>query len=389
MPVLGGFHIQRSYMNAIYKRIKESNIEDLLVEAGLIVQGSIIQALSGDHYNRATRLYKLFYEAMVRIIINHSKKNGVEPPSSLKNLFKIICNRELEAQDRYFAFQTILDDGEFSEYVNKLFNVTGAGNHMANYIISIMNMIEILLMNIDSLKSEDWERFLSSIRLMMPWMMIYDNTNYSRWLPVFWMEMSSLAEEHVQSIKEIFSQSLTGNSYSSLPPDLWIECTMNKGSKMKAGWKRLLKNEIGLHIHVKNTNNISTVRHFLENHINAIKSKNIHRENSKSRLRIDEQCVQDIISVITEWDCNPFDLQQQSLRTFQTGAYATKELVEDFETAYADGDLLVQQSINDRLFTKSKSIFDTYSKKKGKHLLISKHLPVKVRTTVKKWKQKH
>ena len=51
------------------------------------------------------------------------------------------------------------------------------------------------------------------------------------------MEMSSLPQEHCQLIKEIFSQLLTGNTYSSLPPDLWIECTMNKGSKLKAGWK--------------------------------------------------------------------------------------------------------------------------------------------------------
>ena len=81
-----------------------------------------------------------------------------------------------------------------------------------------MNMIEILFMNIDSLKCKEWKRFLSSLRLMMPWMMIYDNTNYSRWLPVFWMEMSSVSQEYVELTKDIFSQSLTGNSSSSLPP---------------------------------------------------------------------------------------------------------------------------------------------------------------------------
>ena len=67
-------------------------------------------------------------------------------------------------------------------------------------------------MNTDSLRTKDWDNFVSSIRLMMPWMIVYDNTNYSRWLPVFSMEMSSLSEEHCQS--------LTGNIYSSLPPDL-------------------------------------------------------------------------------------------------------------------------------------------------------------------------
>ena len=72
---------------------------------------------------------------------------------------------------------------------------------------------------------------------------------------------------------------------------------MNKGSKLKTGWKRLLKNEIGLHIYMKNTNNISTVKHFLKNDINVVKSKNNYKDNVKSHLRIDEQCVQDIVSL--------------------------------------------------------------------------------------------
>ena len=114
------------------------------------------------------------------------------------------------------------------------------------------------------------------------------------------MEMSSLSQEHCQLIKEIFSQSLTGNVYSSLPPDLWIDCTMNKDSNLKAGWKRLLKSEIGLHIHLRNTNNISKVKHFFENHINPIKSKNKHKDNVKSRPQIDEQYVQDIVALVDE-----------------------------------------------------------------------------------------
>ena len=36
LPMPGSFHIEMNLMNAIYTRLKESNIEDLLVEAGLI-----------------------------------------------------------------------------------------------------------------------------------------------------------------------------------------------------------------------------------------------------------------------------------------------------------------------------------------------------------------
>ena len=50
-------------------------------------------------------------------------------------------------------------------------------NHMAKYILSIMKIIEILFMNLDSLRTKDWGNFLTSIRLMISWMIVHDNTN--------------------------------------------------------------------------------------------------------------------------------------------------------------------------------------------------------------------
>ena len=117
LPILGSFHLEISFMSDL----KESNIEDLLVKAGLIAQGSVVQALRGSHYNRATRLYKLFYEVMLRIIISHDKKNKLFPPPHLDDLFKSIGNTGLNNQKLFLAFQRILYDEGFSEYVKTLF----------------------------------------------------------------------------------------------------------------------------------------------------------------------------------------------------------------------------------------------------------------------------
>ena len=118
---------------------------------------------------------------------------------------------------------------------------------------------------------------------------------------------------------------------------------------------------------MRNTNNISTGKQFLGNHINAFKSSKIkHKDNVKSRLQIDEQCIQDIVTLVDIWKCNPFDPENQNLRTLQTGAYASEGLVNDFESAYEDGDALVEDSINTRLISKSKSLFDPYPKNNRK-----------------------
>ena len=43
-------------------------------------------------------------------------------------------------------------------------------------------------------------------------------------------------EEKAQHMPDgLFAQSMIGKPYPCLPLDLWIEMTMNKGSKMKAG----------------------------------------------------------------------------------------------------------------------------------------------------------
>ena len=110
---------------------------------------------------------------------------------------------------------------------------------MADYWLSYMEMVEILMMNIRAIKVKDWDQYLASLRLMIPWMQIYDNNNYGKWLVEFWMEMKTLSPEITEyMVNGLFSQSMTGKSYSSIPLDLWIEMTMNKGSKMKAGWKK-------------------------------------------------------------------------------------------------------------------------------------------------------
>ena len=56
---------------------------------------------------------------------------------------------------------------------------------MANYWIDFMTMVEILMMNVYASHTCNWEEYLTSLREMMPWLVIYDQTNYGCWLPDF------------------------------------------------------------------------------------------------------------------------------------------------------------------------------------------------------------
>ena len=189
---------------------------------------------------------------------------------------------------------------------------------MANYWFSFMEMVEILMMNIHSLKIQDWSMFKDLLHLMIPWMQIYDNSNYGKWLVEFWTEISTLTkaiDEHM--IKGLSAQFLTGNPYSCLPLDTWIEMTMNKVSKMKADWKNMLKNETMLPSHAENANLINRIRvsmHKLADRKKA--NKYVHKENQTGRLKVDEKGFQDHVNSFVEFEYDQFDSSKNSGNNF-------------------------------------------------------------------------
>jgi hypothetical protein len=358
LPVLGAFHTQAAFMNAIFKRFNGSGIKELLVSAGLIVDGSIEQALKGKHYNRAQRLYKLLYEALARHLVATGRQEGIMIDDEIIELLEAVRDTDVEAEDRLLSMEMLLENPKFYSYIDELFaRVEGPDNHMAKFALSLMQMIEVLFLNIDSIRTHNWQGYLASLRLMMPWLLIYDGVNYGRWLPVYWLNMKSLSPDHAKYMPDIFAQSMTNNPYSALPPDMWIECTMNKGSKLKSGWKRLLRSEKGLLVHMKNANNVNAVRNALTNIFSMMKGRTSHKENVKSRLKTDESCVQELMSLFTKWQCDPFDLECQDLRSMQSGILSNEKLTADLESAQEKGEEILKKCFESRLFSDDVSLY--------------------------------
>ena len=124
---------------------------------------------------------------------------------------------------------------------------------------------------------------------------------------------------------EIFPHSITGRPYSSLPTNLWIEMMMNKGSEMKTGWQRILGNENMLCTNIRNTNYINQLRVILYNITDMKVYKSGHKENTATRVRLDELGVQYIDSCITDFACYPFNPANVQLRSLQSGQWFLKK----------------------------------------------------------------
>ena len=67
--MMGMFHLIIVFMSILNKLFGSAGMRDALVQSSIVGEGSVDSALRGKSYNRGIRLYKIFYEALNRIII--------------------------------------------------------------------------------------------------------------------------------------------------------------------------------------------------------------------------------------------------------------------------------------------------------------------------------
>ena len=81
-------------------------------------------------------------------------------------------------------------------------------------------------------------------------------------------------------------------------------------------------------------------------------------------MKEDEQAVHDISSCLNEFKCDPFDHTNQTLRSLQSGIPASDALAADLESAKEDGRSKVKEFMDDRVYSKTKSLNDRVMRSK-------------------------
>ncbi len=85
-------------------------------------------------------------------------------------------------------------------------------------------------------------------------------------------------------------------------------------------------------------------------------SKWKHTDCGPKRLRQDEQCVQDLIACMHEFDSFPFNPASPTLRTLQSAMPASSQLVADFNSAHAAGEMKLAGFLKERIYSKTTSL---------------------------------
>ena len=144
--------------------------------------------LEGQRYNRAVRLHKLMYEALMRKAWSgfetwvrenrENKKRAIDSAfEDLKSLCSNICEAEFEGKFGDPSFTELAH--LFDQYMSFL---RQENEKLSQFWASYLDMIEILLGLPRASREGNWELHLSCIRKMVPWCFAYDNMNYARYV---------------------------------------------------------------------------------------------------------------------------------------------------------------------------------------------------------------
>ena len=117
IPFLGPFHTQCVMMAAMFKRYEGSELEEVLVQAGIVAAGSVNQALKGKHFRRGLRCIRLFYEALISKLLIDNPPNLT---AKTKEKLCILRDTSNDQETRAAAHESLMEEEEISKIVNNI-----------------------------------------------------------------------------------------------------------------------------------------------------------------------------------------------------------------------------------------------------------------------------
>ncbi|KAK3747382.1 hypothetical protein QZH41_002637 [Actinostola sp. cb2023] len=261
---LGTFHTICNVMSIIGKRFQDAGLRDICIESGILAERSVSSVIEGKMYNRAVRIHKYIYEALMRLIWQQ-----FIPWLTANHADKV---RELRVLE-----------------------------------VKVNDMVD----EVDPKQCEsNWQLHLHAIRNMIPWCFAYDKINYARYLPVYYAQMMNLPSDHPEVYSNFmagtFSVQLAGESpFGRIPVDQTTEVTVNKDTKSIGGiTKYSLKTGAVNRFYMTTEYRCSFLAHLRD--MVQVKRPSYHHDDMLStRKRKDEQAVKAVENLIANWN-NPF-----------------------------------------------------------------------------------
>ena len=300
---LGTFHTLMMILGVAGKRFGDAGFKDVIIQSGIIEEGSIEGVLSGKMYNRFIYAHKMFYEALQRLLIklfftwleneDLSNQYGNE---TMHSLFEDLCPERFESVINSAEFQRYHAD--YQRFINDL---KCENSSLTTFWLSYIDLVSLIFDVIYSTRVGDWNLFVESIRNLTVWAFAYDRYNYSRYLLVFLGDIMRLPSSHPDVYDAIlsgnFSVQLSDNTFGRNEADKTIENTVNKDTKTSGGLTGFSLNQAASNRWMLNASRRAECYRNLRDLVSFSGSKYSHHDLSKTRIKKDEHNVQAVVSI--------------------------------------------------------------------------------------------
>ena len=367
--MMGIFHLLMTYMNILNKRFADAGLFDTLLQSSIVAEGSINRALSGKQYNRGIRLYKLFYEALMRLLLSDIDQTADK--QSVSMIGQVSSAETLNAD----FLSTVEESEQFQIYLNGFIEIKNRFRSKENvhslqrFWMSFLDMMDTLLNTIYAVRRGNWDLLLESIRDIIPFFFAYDHINYARYTTVMLADMLSLPDKfpdvYAEFKKGNFSAQISDGSFSRVETDKIIEMTLNKDTKTPGGTTGFSTNPGAVKRWELNASYRAALRTCFHKHLNYQKQVYKHPDLTPSRIERDNRDVCTIVEILTEAFINPFS--ESPLVCISTGIVASETLSNDILNAKEEGTKSMEKFIIERLSNeRDKSFYDPLKKLKLK-----------------------
>lgn len=342
--MMGGFHLLLMLLGVIGSRFGDAGLRELAVQSDVLAEGSVDKALNGKQYNRAVRLHKCVYEALMRLLLKEFESSGQSLPVLNLEQLKLELNQE--------EFERVMNSSEFRQFADQfhayLQRMKENGSSLGKFWLSYLELCELMLNLIYASRTGSWELYLSCIEEVIPWAFAYDRQNYARYLIPFLDDMRHLSvrmpEVYTAFNKGQFSVQMGGrNPFGRNEADKTIENTINRDCKTGGGYIGFSANFAATQRWVLNDTRRGVYRKLLREHLFITSSQTyIHKELAPARVKEDINAVGKLVDLLEDVFTNPWK-QDAAFTSLSTGIEATTEVSEDLLQAKSKG----KQAAND------------------------------------------
>ena len=144
-------------------------VREFLISFLLVEEGSADQALRTKHHNRGMRTYMLVYEALVRMLLQKHESQLLQIVKDTIQEIVDVAGTNIDVTQntkRKILIDALLEDTDFCYYIDNIFTkVEMANSDMAKYWLSFLEMVDILLMHYNAMRTQNWKEYLTSIDL--------------------------------------------------------------------------------------------------------------------------------------------------------------------------------------------------------------------------------